>query len=321
MNKPILYFTVGLPGSGKSSWAEANKEKLNFVIHSSDAIRAELGDVNDQTKNELVFTTLHKRVREDLLDGKNVFYDATGLKRKNRLHFINQLKSIPCEKVCVLFATPVDICKDNNNKRERKVPEEVIDRMLKGFEVPCKQEGWDDIQIVWWNWKSEGMKFDFLNDLSEWRKISHNNKHHEFSIGDHMIAAVDHYCEMCEWSEDYNNCDDLLSMAVLMHDCGKPLTKEFIDSKGNKCDEAHFYQHHCVGSYLSLFYLKDMCDGMYMEFSDDEILYISLLVELHMYPFLRWDKSEKTKEKDKSLFGDELIEAILKIHECDLAGH
>lgn len=59
-----LYFVCGIPGSGKSSWAEANKEKLDFVIHSSDAIREELGDINDQSKNELVFTTLHKRIKK-----------------------------------------------------------------------------------------------------------------------------------------------------------------------------------------------------------------------------------------------------------------
>ena len=68
-NKPILCFCVGLPGSGKSYWAEANKEELNAVVHSSDEIREELtGDVNEQSKNELVFSTLHKRVKEDLLN-------------------------------------------------------------------------------------------------------------------------------------------------------------------------------------------------------------------------------------------------------------
>ena len=72
INKPTFIMCVGIPGTGKSTWLENNKEELNFIIHSSDAIREELGDVNDQSKNELVFNTLHKRIKEDLLNGKNV---------------------------------------------------------------------------------------------------------------------------------------------------------------------------------------------------------------------------------------------------------
>lgn len=311
MNK--LYFLCGVPGSGKSSWAEANKDKLDFEIHSSDAIRAELGDINDQSKNDLVFSTLHKRVKRDLLDGKNVCYDSTGLKRKNRLHFIKQLKDIPCEKICVLFATPIKICKANNNNRERKVPEEVIDRMIKNFEVPAYAEKWDKIQIVWWDWKSEGLMFDFITDIEKWRKISHNNPHHLLSIGDHMIKAWDCMCK--------NTYDFVLQIAAYMHDCGKPFVKEFVNSKGEECENAHYYQHQCYGSYISLFYLKDMFDNECIKLTDEEMLHISLLIEMHMYPFLRWDKSEKTMEKDRNLFGNEIVEKVLKIHECDLAAH
>ena len=141
-----FFMTIGLPGSGKSTWLESNKEKLNFIIHSSDEIRAELGDVNDQSQNELVFNILHKRIKEDLLNGKNVAYDATNLSRKRRTHFLqNELRDISCEKICILFATPYECCLKNNENRERKVPESVIKRMIKNFEIPCKQEGWDEI--------------------------------------------------------------------------------------------------------------------------------------------------------------------------------
>lgn len=54
---PMFYMMVGLPGSGKSFTAESIP---NAVVHSSDAIRAEvLGDENDQTQQDLVFQTLH----------------------------------------------------------------------------------------------------------------------------------------------------------------------------------------------------------------------------------------------------------------------
>ena len=54
---------VGLPASGKSTYAERLKEK-GYHIHSSDKIREELtGDVNSQDKNIDVFAELHKRVK------------------------------------------------------------------------------------------------------------------------------------------------------------------------------------------------------------------------------------------------------------------
>ena len=62
---------VGLPGSGKSWYAE---NKLpDAVIHSSDTIREELlSDISDQNHQELVFQTLHDRVLSDLRAGKSV---------------------------------------------------------------------------------------------------------------------------------------------------------------------------------------------------------------------------------------------------------
>lgn len=54
----FFYMMVGLPGSGKS-WYAGNKLP-NAVVHSSDAIREEiLGDVTDQSNQQLVFQTLH----------------------------------------------------------------------------------------------------------------------------------------------------------------------------------------------------------------------------------------------------------------------
>lgn len=304
---------VGLSGSGKSTWAEANKEKLDFVIHSSDSIRAELGDVNDQSKNELVFNILHKRIKDDLLSGKNVCYDATNLTRKIRINFLRQIQHIPCEKICVLFATPFEVCLAQNFARDRQVPESVITRMVKNFQTPSKHEGWNDIQIVWYDYKNmPWLKYDFHDDVENWRSVYHDNPHHSLSIGGHMSAA---------YSNIYGKTDSfLLETACYMHDCGKVATKGYIDSHGDPSTVAHFYNHENYGSYLSLFYLKNLFTTDHMKLSDDEILYVSLFINLHMRPFA-WEQSEKAKEKDRRLFGDEIIHQLEILHECDVAAH
>ena len=100
-----------------------------------------------------------------------------------------------------------------------------------------------------------------------------------------------------------------------MHDIGKPLTKSFIDSKGNVCDTAHFYEHQNVGAYLVLFYLREI--GV----PDEDIIYISLLINLHMRPFLAYKHSDKAEAKDRRLFGDKIVDEVLILHECDKAAH
>ena len=89
---------VGLPASGKSTYAKELSEKYNANIHSSDVIREELsGDVNNQNINSKVFQTLHSRIKEDLRNGKNCIYDATNINYKRRMAFLQELNKIPCE--------------------------------------------------------------------------------------------------------------------------------------------------------------------------------------------------------------------------------
>lgn len=72
---PTFIMMVGLPYSGKSYYAEKLSKEYGAVVYSSDAIRAEiLGDVQDQNNNGKVFEVLHRRVYDDLSNGKSVIY-------------------------------------------------------------------------------------------------------------------------------------------------------------------------------------------------------------------------------------------------------
>ena len=80
-----LYMTIGLPGSGKSYYANVLKENENVSIVSSDKLREELwGDENIQGDNELLFDTLQKRILGNLLLDRDVIYVVTNINAKRR---------------------------------------------------------------------------------------------------------------------------------------------------------------------------------------------------------------------------------------------
>lgn len=307
-----LIYLVGLPASGKSTYAKELKNK-GYNIHSSDSIREELyGDENTQGDPKEVFNVLHKRVIGDLKSGKNCVYDATGISSKRRMAFLNTISHIDCKKICILFATPYEVCLKRNKNRERKVPEEVIKRMYKNFNTPYYYEGWDKVKIVWSDFnRNHYCYFDYPDIYSEYDQ---HNSHHELSLGEHMLVAH-------KLSIDFNNV--YIEEAALLHDIGKPFTATFFDAKGNPSSDCHYYNHENVSAYDSLFILKDSNNYFYESsedyFEDTDILYICSLINLHMKPYT-W-KEEKTKEKYKKLLGEEMYEDLMNLHYCDVNAH
>lgn len=296
-----IVMMVGLPGSGKSTYAEKLKEK-GYVIHSSDNIREEFGDINDQSKNNDVFITLHRRIKTDLKDSKNVVFDATNLSRKRRIAFLRELKNIPCEKECILIATPYEMCMAQNIKRDRKVPFEVIFNMLKSFNMPSIYEGFDSVVVHYpsMEWKRYyGNVFDFLNSHIDYDQ---ENSNHSLTLSRHLLKA---YYYMCKKQVNMNE----LYMAAIMHDVGKPWTKSFEDRNGNIDTNAHYYSHHNVGAYISLFIEQTSFDY--------DKQYVSLLIEHHMRPSMEWKQHPKTKRKELNIFGDDFVKQIELLHEAD----
>ena len=305
-----LYMMVGLPGSGKSEWASKWDD---VVVHSSDKIREEiLGDVNDQTRQKEVFDTLKQRVWNDLRAGRNVVYDATNVATKRRKHFLIELKHqglTDVKKVCVFMATSFDECVRRNQGRPRTVPIRVIRRMYESFDPPMYREGWDDILIVDDapdKWVGVPARLKILTTLE------HDNPHHSYTVGQHCVATMFAYQSKYGWSSHENK---LTAIAALLHDFGKETTKTFYDSRGNKSDVAHYYNHEHVGAYDSF--------GLTIGMLEWERIWIATLIRYHMYPFAieRSSNPEKTKSKLLNIVGDEIFEHIMALHECDLAAH
>lgn len=292
---------VGLPGSGKSTYAKELSNDLDAIICSSDTIRKELcGDINSQDKNEEVFKILHNRIKENLRKGKSIIYDATNINSKRRRAFLSELKNIPCYKKCVIMATPLSECCKRNDSRDRNVPYDVIKRMYMNWNTPYWFEGWDDISIKYKDDIRKVMGCWVNNHLS----YEQDNPHHSITLGLH-----------CRKVSEFLAQDKLLECAGFLHDCGKPFTKTFVNSKGETTNIAHYYQHHCVGAYDSLFYLYP---------SGVDKLDVSILINLHMFPYF-WEKDkehrEDTRSKYKRLWGEWLYGKVMELHKADKMSH
>jgi predicted kinase len=307
MNKPTLWMMCGLPCSGKSTESQRLAIIHNANIHSSDAIREELtGDINNQENNALVFQTLHQRIKDDLRNGKNCIYDACCVHYKERKAFLQELKSITCEKVCVLMATPYEVCLERNTNRDRKIPEHVIKRMYMAFDPPYWYEGWDNIEISYGtNRASFGTPFAWCRSVAQYNQ---HNSHHTLSLGEHCILVYKYIKELYP-----ANCDKdiVMRVAAMLHDCGKCFTQTFVNGKGDTTTDAHYYGHEHTSSYDCLFF------GMSCNPLD-----VAIRTRWHMQPYF-WerDNNEKLHNKYRNLWGEELYSDIMKLHEADLAAH
>lgn len=306
MSQPNFVLLVGLPGSTKSTYAK-QLAKEDYIVHASDMIHAELGDETDQSRNSEVFDILNKRVKNDLMSGKDVCLDATNLRRKNRMHMLRMLKGIKCHKKCIVMCVPFEECFDNNLSRERQVPDYAMFKMLENWQIPVAQDGWDEIELVYPKPEYEGYYGDPFAYIEELKEYDQGNRHHTLSLGTHMMRAGNWYLA------SYGNFDNV-ALAAYMHDIGKPYCRTETNIKGEDDGESHYYNHHNCGSYLSLFF--DMTDWPWIDKQ-----YVALLIELHMRPHLEYKASEQKLQKDTVLFGDKTISDVYKIHDCDLAGH
>ena len=143
-----LYITVGLPGSGKSTYVKNFIKDKEIEYLSSDSLRAVYGkSEEDQTVTPLVFGHIKRKVDEFLKDGKNVLVDATSVNRKERSDYIKTAKKYDAKVVAIVFKMDRQGLIERNKKRGeqggRVVPDWVIDKMLNKFEEPSYDEGID----------------------------------------------------------------------------------------------------------------------------------------------------------------------------------
>lgn len=147
-----VYIMVGIPGSGKSTWVKQHLNKEFELAFSSDMYREKLcGNASDQTKNKQVFCTLYQDMKDALMEGKSICFDATNVTLKDRAKFVNLCREV--NKEIRIHAVYLSINKADavvrDKKRARVVGEEVIDKFIKRLVEPKLDEGFSSITQIY----------------------------------------------------------------------------------------------------------------------------------------------------------------------------
>ena len=155
-NYQFFAMTIGIPGSGKSTYLK----KIKLEIVSRDAIRFAILDkyhTDDYFSHEdEVWTEFVNAIVEALNDGKSVVADATHLSKGSRRKLLNavmpRLKNRKDRPIVLglYFDVPLDICLERNAQRTGRafVPEEQIRNMYANLTHPDETEGMDCELII-----------------------------------------------------------------------------------------------------------------------------------------------------------------------------
>ncbi len=151
---PTLYMLVGVPASGKSTWAKHNRNNA-LVASSDDYIEKQaekLGSTYSDVFDKFIKaanTHAIETARKAFSDKLDLIWDQTNLTKTGRR---NKLKMVPKDykKVAVFFPTPhEDVLKKRLTSRPGKnIPDYVVTSMIKTIEKPTKDEGFDEVIVV-----------------------------------------------------------------------------------------------------------------------------------------------------------------------------
>lgn len=140
LNKPHLIIMVGIPGSGKSFFAEHFADSFKAPIISTDEIRNKLfKDVKFSKEEDLIVNTVANYLLDELLKtNRTIIFRGETATKSDRLKIFNKCRNAGYEPLCVWVQTDVDT---SRHRLIKKIGTKLFDnnkfeKDIKNFSAP-----------------------------------------------------------------------------------------------------------------------------------------------------------------------------------------
>lgn len=152
---PKVYVLVGVPCSGKSTWADSQDWALTCARVSTDKwvdfYAQEVGRTYSEVFADFMPIAVELMAKEVVAAremGRDIIWDQTSITVKSRARKFNMLPDY--EHIAVVFKTPdqEELYKRLASRSGKNIPANVVDSMIDGWEEPTLEEGFKEIWFV-----------------------------------------------------------------------------------------------------------------------------------------------------------------------------
>lgn len=163
---PRLYMVCGCSGSGKTTFAKKFANANNLLYLGADDFYAKVnGDELKRGNKFEVWQELFKAIHQAEVDGINCLVDSNSLSAASRDEMVNWFPGF--DHHLIYIEADEQLRMENNRKRMRKIPDEVMMAMRTKVEPPV----WNTLDKRWLSLTR------ILNDNKEYRIIQAEGNH------------------------------------------------------------------------------------------------------------------------------------------------
>lgn len=135
-----LFVLCAPAGAGKTTLSKQLVEDNNAILHCFDEYP---GALRPHTTKAALNSMLNN-IAEDIKKS-NVVVDNLNVKLESRKEILNAIKGIECKKILVVVRASLQECLERNRKRNRRIPDQIVQLIYNDFQEPSLEEGWDEI--------------------------------------------------------------------------------------------------------------------------------------------------------------------------------